>query len=86
MTDRFVGTADSPSTPARQAFAVTPTDATIIYPLPKAIICGGAGNLVVLAVDSTVAVTIPVFAGQQLDIRAEKIMAATTATNIVGLA
>jgi len=87
MADRFNGTSDSPSSPARQAFAITPNDDNIIDPLPKAIICGGAGNVTLKAVDSGGNVTIPVVAGQQLDIRAEKVLSnGTTATNIVGLA
>lgn len=87
MADRFQGMSDSTTAPARQAFTITPSDTNAIDPLPKAIICGGAGNITLKAVDSAATVTIPVFAGQQLDVRAEKVMATgTTATNIVALA
>lgn len=86
MADRFSGYTDSPQAPARQAFTITPHDSNVIDPLPKAILCGGAGNIVLKAVDSAGTVTIPVQAGQQLDIRAEKVLTGTTATNIVGLA
>jgi hypothetical protein len=86
MADRFTGYGDSPSSPARRADLVTPNDSTILDPLPKAIIAGTAGNIALKAVDSAAAVTIPVYAGQQLDIRAEKVLATgTTATNIVAL-
>lgn len=88
MADKYLGiVSDTVSSPARQAFAITPSDTNVIDPLPKSIICGGAGNIVLKAVDSTGTVTIPVQAGQQLDIRAEKVLSTgTTATNIIGLA
>lgn len=88
MTDKFLGQAsDTVSAPARQAFSITPNDTNPIVPLPKSIICGGAGNITLRAIDSSTPVTIPVAAGQQLDIRATLVLSTgTTATNIIGLA
>lgn len=87
MADQFSYIPDAPTGPARKAFAVTPHDTALIDPLPKALICGGAGTITLKAVDSAAPVTIPVLAGQQLDIRAEIVLqTGTTATNIVALA
>ena len=86
-TDRFGSLADDADNPARQAFAVTPSDSAELPILPKALIVGGGGALVLRAVDSAVDVTVTVLAGQMLPIRAQFVRATgTSASNIVGLA
>ena len=87
MADKFATFGDSPVGPAREAFAIVPHDSNPISPTPKALIIGGAGNIRLQAIDSGAAVIIAVSAGQQLDIRANLVLATgTTATGIVGLA
>ena len=85
--DSFVQYADSPDFPARQATVVTPDNSVEIPTLPKGLLIGGAGTIVLRAVDSAADVSITVTAGQLLPIRAQFIRATgTTATNIVALA
>jgi hypothetical protein len=85
--DDFSSLTDSPISPARRAFAVTPSDSTPLARLPKALYVGGAGNVTLRAVDSVADVTIAVQAGQVLPLRASHVRAAgTTATGLVALA
>jgi hypothetical protein len=87
MSDSFAHRPDSVEAPARNAFAITPHQTQAVSPLPKAVLVGAAGNVVLRAIDSSVDVTIAVVAGQILPIRAQFIRAAgTTATGLVGLA
>lgn len=68
--------------PAKYAEAVTPSDATVIY--SRGLYVGGAGNLVVAMEELGNVVTFQsVPAGTTLSIRVSRVMAATTATNIV---
>lgn len=87
MADNFASFIDNVSAPARRATVVTPVDTdTVLDPLPKALIIGGAGNLKFRAVDSSADVTIPVSAGQIVPVRAVYVrLTGTTATNIVAL-
>ena len=85
--DTFNRYSDSPSAPARQAYAIVPHDGNTIEPLPKALFVGTAGILTLRAADSSTDVTISVAAGTLLPIRASHVRAAgTTASDIVGLA
>jgi hypothetical protein len=85
--DPFQSFGDSVGDPARRAYAVTPNDAAELTPLPKALLIGGSGTIVLRAVDSQADVTIPVGAGQIVPIRASFVRATgTTATQIVALA
>lgn len=85
--DDFANLADSPISPARRAFAIVPSDAALVDPLPKALYVGGAGNLTLRAVDSSADVTLAVQAGQIVPLRASHVRAAgTTATGLVALA
>lgn len=90
MPDRFASLADAPDQPARRAFVVTPSDSTDFVStgdVPKFLVVGGAGTLVVQMVDDTATVSVPVAANQQLDIRVRRVLATgTTATNIVAFA
>lgn len=86
-SDAFGHFSDSPSAPARRAYAINPHNQTMIEPLPKALFVGGGGTLTLRAVDSDADVTIVVSGAQILPVRASHIRAAgTTATGIVGLA
>lgn len=75
------------SSPAIKAAAVTPSDVTVLDPPTKALYVGGAGNISVVLVDDSVAVTFTgLSAGQILPACVKKVMSAsTTATNIVAL-
>jgi len=69
---------------AGQGRAVTPSDTTVLN--CRALYIGGAGNLSLVFEDGGSAVTVTgVLAGQVYPFRANKVMAATTATNIVAL-
>jgi hypothetical protein len=72
---------DSPGT---RLAAVVPSDSTAVN--CRSLWIGGAGNLSVIAMHDTVAVTITgVPAGTLLPIACNKVMAATTATAIVAI-
>lgn len=87
ISDGFKQFSDSPSAPARQAFAISPHDSEELSPLPKALFVAGAGSLTLCAADSSADVSLSVGAGQILPIRARFIRATgTTASGIVGLA
>lgn len=74
---------DSSSAPARNAAAVTPSDATTwVVGECRSIWVGGAGDLTV-TLDSGVTTFTGVPAGTWLPIRPTKVMAATTATGVV---
>ena len=69
---------------ATKLSAVTPSDNTLVG--CQALWVGGAGNLSLIADGDTSAVTITgVNAGTFVPIACKKVMAATTATNIVAL-
>lgn len=70
--------------PAYKLTAVTPSDTTVLTGV-RALWVGGAGNVSVIACNDTAAVTLTVPAGTLLPIFAIKVMAATTATNIVAM-
>ncbi len=85
--DNLSGVPDSLSSPARRAWAVTPHNTNELTALPKALLIGGAGDIVLRASASLADVTLTVAAGQCLPIRASHVRATgTTATNIVALA
>lgn len=79
--------ADSPASPAREAYAVVPSDSLPLDPLPKAIVCGSTGQVTLRAIGSPADVSIAVQAGQLIPVRARYVRATgTTATDIVALA
>jgi hypothetical protein len=88
MSDRFDTMLDTPSQPARHAFAITPHASNAIDPLPKAVFVGTGGTIVGRPVGSSADVTFKNLAGgQMLDVRLQYIRASgTTAADIVGLA
>lgn len=67
-------------------FSITKSDTVALaYPV-RGIYVGGAGDLALVLEDDTDTVTfVGVLAGTILPLRAEYVMAATTATNLVGL-
>lgn len=86
MLDNFSDHANSLTSPARKAFAITPNDATDLIEITRAIYVGGAGNLVVQMMDGTDVNFADVPGGTVLPIRARRVKTTSTATNIVGLA
>lgn len=73
--------------PGTKLLAITPADATDLTASKiRALWVGGAGNLSLIALNDTTAVTITgVLAGTLIPISVVKVMTATTATNIVGI-
>lgn len=86
MSDKFSGNADSVSAPARQMFPIVPHVSNPVVPLPKAIRCDLAGNVVLRAVDSTADVTITMVASEVLAVRAQFVRAAGTTATLHGIA
>lgn len=68
------------------AFAITPHDTTHLPFVTKRIYVGGAGDVRVTMQDGTAVTFTGVLAGTILPVRAFKVLTATTATNLVGLA
>jgi hypothetical protein len=91
MPDAFERNSDSVLAPARSAFAVTKSNATNYLTgeglsVPKALYIGTAGDVVVQLVADAGTVTFKaVPAGALLPIRVQRVLAATTAADIVGL-
>lgn len=82
MTDKFSNTTYSP---ARNVFVITKD--TEIVPLPKALRVSGAGDLTFRTVDSSVDVTMTVFAGEILPFRIQYVRSVgTTVGTVYGLA
>jgi len=76
---------DEPTSGAIRQVAITPSDTTVYDPPLKALWVGGGGNLSLIASDDTAAVTlVGVNGGQIIPVMAKQVMAATTATSIVG--
>lgn len=73
------------ASPAYGAAAVTKSDTTIVG--ARSLYIGGAGDLAIIPVDggSTTVTFVGVPAGTIMPVYAWKVMAATTATNIVAL-
>lgn len=83
--DRFAHRASSPTGPAEHGFAITPDNANDLAEVTRAIYVGTGGTLV-LRMRSGAEVTLAnVPAGVVLPVRAMRVLAATTATDLVGL-
>ena len=82
MADPFASNASGLDSPATRHFSITPADSDLAI-RPRAIRCGGAGNLVIRDEAGT-DVTYAVSAGEVLAFRAIQVRAASTATAIVG--
>lgn len=91
MSDRFQYSDDRVDYQARSAFAITKSDSTNYLTgaslvVPKALYIGTAGDLTVQLVgDAGTVVFKAVPAGSVLPIRVQRVLAATTAADIVGL-
>ncbi|MEY4722116.1 MAG: hypothetical protein RIQ46_1841 [Pseudomonadota bacterium] len=87
-TDNLSRFSDSPSSPARACFAVTPSDSGELAVVTKALYVGTGGDLVIMPVDGTDPVTFRNLPdGGMLDVRVRAVRATgTTATDLVGLA
>jgi hypothetical protein len=85
MADKSQHWVPGASAPAASLVAITPADVDLTD-VPRALYVGGAGNLVLRGIeDSTNVTLVGVPAGTIIPVRAKRIAAATTATNIVGL-
>ena len=85
--DRFGHLADTLISPARIAFAITPSDSIILDEIPKAFAVGSAGTIVVRAIDSSEDVSLTVVAGQIVPLRISHVRdSGTSVTGIVGCA
>lgn len=75
------------SSPARKAFAITPSDTQDLAFLPRGVYVGGDGSLAVILADDTESVTFTgVPAASLLPIRVKRVLATgTTASGLVGV-
>lgn len=75
------------SSPAVGLYAVTPSDTTVLSPLPRALYIGASGNIAIVAEETPASVVfVAVSAGQTLAVRAKKVMSTgTTASSIVAM-
>lgn len=84
-TNQFSQSDVATQAPASSAFAITPGDEEFAV-VTRGVFVGGAGSVVVqLAGDASTVTFASVPAGAVLPIRAVKVTAASTATNMVGL-
>ena len=84
-TNQFSQSDVATQAPASSAFAITPGDEEFSV-VTRGVFVGGAGSVVAqLAGDSSTVTFAGVPAGAVLPIRAVKVTAASTATNMVGL-
>lgn len=88
MADLYANQAPSLDSPAMTAAAVTPNDSNDLAVTARALYVGGAGDLSLVLVGDTAAVTFAaVPAGSVLPLRVKRVRATgTTATAIVALA
>ena len=85
MTDPFEHHATGFDTPAAGAFSITPSDNTVLATTPRALYVGTGGSLAVqMKAGETVSFeNLP--DGALLPIRVVKVLAATSASSILGL-
>ncbi|HEX9805533.1 MAG TPA: hypothetical protein VGA34_01445 [Alteraurantiacibacter sp.] len=86
--DSFSSHSDAVDAPARNCFAIEPSDTVPLVSITKAIYVGNSGDVALKSVDAVNNVNFAsVPAGTILPVRAEFVRAAgTTATGLVGLA
>ena len=81
--DKF---SDDPTIPAVGSHGtITPSDSTVLSPTTRALWVGGAGDVAVTFIDGSTGTFQGVAAGTLLPCKVTKVMAATTATKILGL-
>lgn len=71
-------------TGADDGFAVTPSDSTVFATMPRALYVGVAGTVVLRTALGT-SLTFTCVAGAVIPCRCDKVLAASTATGIIGL-
>lgn len=71
--------------PYNDGFAITKSDVNELAQVTRGIYVGGAGNISLVTEKGNTIVLNGVLAGTILNIRAVKVLDATTATNLVGL-
>lgn len=84
MADRFKDIPVQLNSPVSNLFAIVPSDVTVFTQATRGIYVGTTGDLVVMGVNDTAAVTLKTAAVGWHPIRAKQVMAATTAGNVVG--
>lgn len=85
MVDPQSNLGESLTGPARQCFAITPSDTLAIEPQPRAIRAGGDGVIMLRAVGSSSDIAHPVVEGERIDVRVSHVRATgTTVTSIIG--
>lgn len=85
MADYFSNFSPGLESPANNAFAITPSDTVDLPVVTRAIYVGGGGSIaVILAGDASSVTLVAVPVGSFLAIRAKRVLASTTATNLVG--
>lgn len=66
-------------------YTITKSDSTVLSPPTRGIWVGGTGDIAVRFIDGTTATFVGVPAGTLLPFRVDKVLDATTATNISGV-
>ena len=85
MADRYSGQ-QAPTSPAFEAFAITPHNSTDFDQVTRGIYVGGAGDVIAVMSDGTAVTFTGALAGSILPVRAKRVNATgTTATALVGL-
>ena len=85
MADKYA-TQQAPTSPALDAFAITPSDSTDFAQVTRGVYVGGAGDVAAVMSDGTVVTFVGALAGSVLPIRAKRVNSTnTTATSLVGL-
>lgn len=87
MADRYNAGSSGLTGSATRSAAVSPNDSTDLANVTRALWVGGAGNVALMLVDDSSAVTfVGVAAGTLLPLRVKRVMSTnTTATNIVAV-
>ncbi|WIY51555.1 hypothetical protein O9Z70_08630 [Devosia sp. YIM 151766] len=86
MSDYFENTHSGLTSPASRAIAIAPDDNADLSLTTRAIYIGGGGDLTVTMRDGGQATFTGLAAGTLLPIRVRRVLEASTATQLVGLA
>lgn len=84
--DRFSTYSAGLDSPASHAFAITPDDDADLDVSTRAIYCGGDGDLAVITTEGDSVTFVGVATGAVIPVRVRRVLEASTATNLVGLA
>ncbi len=86
MTDTFSHNYDSPISPARRCFEITPHDGNALPFVTKALRAGGNGTITLRAIDGEADVAHPVKDGERIDVRATHVRQTGTTVSVIGYA